>query len=388
MVEYIADPANVQQILIDRLPAPSGIKAVNCSTKDNKDGKITGVNASMEYRADGTSKYTACGGSEITGLVPGKYFVRNVASGSKLSSGDTAISVAKYKAAVPKITKQPTDETVNAGEACKYIVKAENAKKYEWHVIDVQDGKDYVIDPEEDKKYYDGIGTDTLTVLSVKELKGECDCEYNGDKYYCNVINDAGKVSTNVVKYTVVHAPNGDWRYDSSDHWQVCYCGTIINKAPHSDADNDGICDVCEYDMANAEVFHILEGANTTWYNGGVEPVVVKADGELKKFKELQIDEDTLDSSDYDTAEGSTIVKIHPEYLNALDNGDHTVSFIYDNGSVSTQLTVTGKEAKALDATNDSICTKANIMIALLMALALILIIAIIVLAKKLRRTR
>ena len=153
----------------DSLPAPGA----TFTAKDNNDGKITGVDSTMEWRADGSDSYTPCGGSEITGLKPGTYYVRRVASGSSLSSGDAAQKIEKYTAKVPTITKQPTSETVACGNSCKYIVKADGAKKYEWHVIDVVSKKDFVLDAKEDKKYYDGIGTDTLTVLSINKLGGK-----------------------------------------------------------------------------------------------------------------------------------------------------------------------------------------------------------------------
>ena len=186
----------------------------------------------------------------------------------------------------------------------------------------------------------------------------------------------------------MLHAPNGGWKYDSADHWEVCYCGTIINKAAHNDENEDGICDVCEYDMSDSEVFHILEGANAIWSDGSEDPVVMRSDGALKEFQELDVDEQTLSSSDYDVAEGSTIVSIHPEFLSTLEDGDHTVSFVYSHGSVSTQLSVIGKDAKALDATDDSLFKKTNILIGILFAVTLLLIIGIIILAVKLRRAR
>ena len=58
-------------------PAAPSVTPVACTNSSNNDGKITGVNTTMEYSAvsDFATK-TACTGSEITGLANGTYYVR------------------------------------------------------------------------------------------------------------------------------------------------------------------------------------------------------------------------------------------------------------------------------------------------------------------------
>lgn len=48
-----------------------------------------------------------------------------------------------------------------------------------------------------------------------------------------------------------------NWKSDKDNHWKECTvagCGVIIenSKAAHADADNDGKCDVCEYNVGNS----------------------------------------------------------------------------------------------------------------------------------------
>ena len=50
--------------------------ATDCTTADNNDGKLTGVTAEMEYKKSDATEWTAGTGSNITGLVPGTYYVR------------------------------------------------------------------------------------------------------------------------------------------------------------------------------------------------------------------------------------------------------------------------------------------------------------------------
>ncbi len=50
--------------------------ATDCTTTDNNDGKLTGVTTEMEYKKSDAENWTAGTGSDITGLVPGTYYVR------------------------------------------------------------------------------------------------------------------------------------------------------------------------------------------------------------------------------------------------------------------------------------------------------------------------
>lgn len=42
------------------------------------------------------------------------------------------------------------------------------------------------------------------------------------------------------------HTANGSWQNNSTDHWKVCDCGTILDKAAH-DYGDDNVCDTCGY---------------------------------------------------------------------------------------------------------------------------------------------
>lgn len=56
--------------IASRPNAPS-VNAVDETIKDKRDGKVTGVDATMEYSTDGGQNWTACTGAEITGLAAG-----------------------------------------------------------------------------------------------------------------------------------------------------------------------------------------------------------------------------------------------------------------------------------------------------------------------------
>ena len=45
------------------------------------------------------------------------------------------------------------------------------------------------------------------------------------------------------------HAHGTDWKSDKDNHWNECACGDKANTAAHADANSDGKCDVCEYNV-------------------------------------------------------------------------------------------------------------------------------------------
>ena len=56
--------------------APTSVTPVACTNSSNNDGKLQNVTNAMEYQKSGASTWTACSGSEITGLANGTYYVR------------------------------------------------------------------------------------------------------------------------------------------------------------------------------------------------------------------------------------------------------------------------------------------------------------------------
>ena len=73
--------------------APNGLIGVAPITEGSSDGKITGVDATMEYRAESETIYTACTGIEIENLPAGNYFVRYAEDHNHFASPDTVVTV-------------------------------------------------------------------------------------------------------------------------------------------------------------------------------------------------------------------------------------------------------------------------------------------------------
>ena len=73
--------------------APNGLIGVAPTTEGGSDGKITGVDSTMEYRMAGESIYTACSGTEIENLPAGNYFVRYAEDNNHFAGTDAEVTV-------------------------------------------------------------------------------------------------------------------------------------------------------------------------------------------------------------------------------------------------------------------------------------------------------
>ena len=73
--------------------APNGLIGVAPSTEGGSDGKISNVDATMEYRAESETIYTACTGIEIENLPAGNYFVRYAENNNHFAGTDASVTV-------------------------------------------------------------------------------------------------------------------------------------------------------------------------------------------------------------------------------------------------------------------------------------------------------
>ena len=72
--------------------APINLTGTAPTTEGGSDGKISGVDATMEYRAE-SEIYIACIGIEIENLPAGNYFVRYAGDNNHFASSDTVVTV-------------------------------------------------------------------------------------------------------------------------------------------------------------------------------------------------------------------------------------------------------------------------------------------------------
>ncbi|MBQ9005553.1 MAG: hypothetical protein IJ092_04170, partial [Atopobiaceae bacterium] len=103
--------------------------------------------------------------------------------------------------------------------------------------------------------------------------------------------------------------------------------------------------------------YAIVEGANSTWTRGSGEPVVMVVKRSLADetcfahFSGVRIDGVALDDGDFEARSGSTVITFRPGYLQTLATGGHEVDILFDDGSVSTTLTVLEASSGPVDPT-------------------------------------
>lgn len=124
---------------------------------------------------------------------------------------------------LPKISKEPADETVTANGSCAFTAQCDNATLAEWHFIS-PDGSldvDYsVVQSQFPALKITGGNTRELKLEGVPEL-------FNGVKVYCKFSNEAGSVNTSSAKITVksaaptvlYHGFVGSWVDEATGIW-------------------------------------------------------------------------------------------------------------------------------------------------------------------------
>lgn len=176
-----------------------------------------------------------------------------------------------------------TEEYAIKCSVCGYIIEAQLNHT---HLFDKEVAEEQYISSKanctEPAKYYKSCkcgekGTETFT--SGEALGHTEGTEWKSDKDNhwhecsvagCGVIIDNGKAThtpdrdaateTNPIKCSVcgyvitpafghTHAHGAEWKSDKDDHWNECTCGDKANTAAHNDANIDGKCDVCEYEV-------------------------------------------------------------------------------------------------------------------------------------------
>ena len=138
--------------------APDGLQGVGPTTEGGSDGKITGTDTSMEYRAAAEASYTACTGSEIENLTAGSYFVRYTEDRNHFASPDTEVVVGEGEARSFTITFNANGgtgsmEPVTVEEGSRYVLPAcgftapagQEFKAWEIGGIEYNAGDGYVV---------------------------------------------------------------------------------------------------------------------------------------------------------------------------------------------------------------------------------------------------
>ena len=114
--------SDIQTIDVTKAATPTGVIGVACTTSANNNGKLQNVTAAMQYKKSDASSWTDCGGTEVTGLTPGTYYVRVKYSGTMLASDNQEVTVAAYSASMlADVNGDGTIDTVDLTIMRKYL---------------------------------------------------------------------------------------------------------------------------------------------------------------------------------------------------------------------------------------------------------------------------
>lgn len=100
--------------------------------------------------------------------------------------------------------------------------------------------------------------------------------------------------------------------------------------------------------------YKILDGANQTYKIDSASDLVIKANGELSKLTGIKVDGDLIDEENYTLENGSTILTLKSSYLNTLSVGEHSLTFVYNDGSVDTTFTISNPTSTTTDTINNT----------------------------------
>ncbi len=118
--------SDAKTIDVTQADAPANLGTTVCTSYANNDGKITGVDATMEYRKDGDNDWTAITGDTVTDLASGKYAVRVKAAGTVLASEAVEVTIDGYVAPyTPPVTEINSDGWITATELKQLIEEDE-----------------------------------------------------------------------------------------------------------------------------------------------------------------------------------------------------------------------------------------------------------------------
>lgn len=97
-----------------------------------------------------------------------------------------------------------------------------------------------------------------------------------------------------------------------------------------------------------ATVYDVIEG-----HNGKYEPesgeYTIRIDCDFSKFKDVKIDDKTVDPSNYTAKSGSTIITFKPDFMKSLSSGIHTIVVDFEDGYSATSVTVADDNGNNID---------------------------------------
>ena len=106
--------------------------------------------------------------------------------------------------------------------------------------------------------------------------------------------------------------------------------------------------------QAQSTTYKILSDKQTYILNSN-NAISITADGNLNKLIGIMVDGILISSENYDLENGSTVLTLKSSYLDTLSVGNHTLEFVYSDGSVETLFAVSNAKDKVLASNKNTI---------------------------------
>lgn len=296
------------------------------------DGKIVGVDETMEWRAKGAAEYQAVseGVTELKDLAAGVYEVRYQAKANYDVSSVTEITVAAGRKLVVALPTNQQGYTLTA-----------TATELDWHgsatlAMSIDSayfaGKDYAVKVDGEAVKLSDAGT-----FELKDVEHDVNVTVEG-----------------VLK----HEPDGTgWAHDAKSHWHNCRCGEVLDKAEHTfewvvrtpatvEAKGERYqeCTVCREKGKTEEIAilkpEITDGKGQTMVVEAAKDLTFRSSAPLEFFQKVLVDDKEVAAENYELTKGSTIVTLKASFLNTLCVGEHKLSVVSSTGTAETTFTV------------------------------------------------
>lgn len=308
------------------------IQAEAETVSDRHDGKIVGVDETMEWRVKGAANYQAVGEgvTELMDLAAGVYEVRYQAKANYDASSVTEITVAAGRKLVVALPTNQQGYTLTA-----------TATELDWH-------GSATLTVSIDSAYFAGKG------YAVKVDGKAIELSDKGTYELKDVEGDVNVTVEGVLK----HEPDGSgWAHDAKNHWHVCRCGDIIDKAEHTfewvvdepatveaKGKRHQECTVCREKGKTEEIAilkpEITDGKGQTMVVEAAKDLTFRSSAPLEFFQKVLVDDKEVAAENYELTKGSTIVTLKASFLNTLGVGEHKLSVVSSTGTAETTFTV------------------------------------------------
>ena len=222
-------------------------------------------------------------------------------------------------------------------------------------VIDLTDGKEYVIDFSKNDELTEGLKSFAdldKTLYYKRDNKGLLATENESEA----VIKIVGNKSENKAILTAVNV--GTKKGEVFKGFHTKYTGSALNY----DGTEGGIINEtrtdyytrCTYDFTfqyvkeevSPKEYKFTEGANQTYTIDESKNATFRIDADYSLFtNKVYVDNKLVDSTNYDSKSGSTVITLKDEYLKTLSVGEHTLKVAFsDNGEAITKFTIKEKQ--------------------------------------------